>query len=165
MADLRCADIGTAAMMLFERRLHFPSAVLCAGPAGVYFAFGLEVEGNAEAGLARVRALDAEGNPLPFTVLVDLHHLLNLRAVGTARETEALLPVTGGTSVLGCGEDGQLILRVQTTLQIERDSLGVLVLAPGPEIPWTLGVHAGRVGEFLSVLDECAAGVAGVAVA
>ena len=152
-------------MMLFQRHLHFPSAVLCAGPAGVYFAYGLEIEGNAEAGLARVRALDAEGHPRPFTVLVDLHHLLNLRVVGTARETEALLPVAGGTSVLGCGEDGRLILRVQTTLQVERDSLGVLVLAPGPDIPWTLGVHAEQVGEFLAALDECAAGVAGVAVA
>lgn len=152
-------------MMLFERRLHFPSAVLCAGPAGVYSAFGLEIEGNAEAGLARVRALDAEGRLLPFTVLVDLRHLLKLRVVGAARETEAVLPVAGGTSVLGCDEDGRLILRVQTLLQVARDSLGVLVLAPGPDIPWTLGVHAGRVGEFLAALDECAAGVAGVAVA
>jgi hypothetical protein len=165
MTGRRCADIRAAAMMLFERRLHFPSAVLCAGPAGVYFAFGLEIEGNAEAGLARVRALDAEGIPLPFTVLVDLRHRLNLRVVGTARETEAMLPVAGGTSVLGCGEDGRLILCVQTALQVERDSLGVLVLAPGPDIPWTPGVHAGQVQAFLAVPDECAAGVPGVAVA
>jgi hypothetical protein len=165
MTGRRCADIKAAAMMLCERRLNFPSAVLCAGPAGVYFAFGVEIEGNAEAGLARVRALDAEGSPLPFTVFVDLRHRLNLHVVGTARETEAMLPVAGGTGVLGYGEDGRLILCVQTTLQVERDSLGVLVLAPGPDIPWTLGVHAGRVKEFLAALDECAAGVAGVAVA
>jgi hypothetical protein len=152
-------------MILFERRLQFPSAVLCAGPAGVYFAFGLEIEGNAEAGLARVRALDGEGRPMPFTALVDLRHRANLRAICAKPDAEAIYPVGGGTSVVGCGEDGRLILCLQTTLQIERDSLGVLVLAPGPNIPWTLGVHPARVGDFLAALDECTAGVAAVAVA
>src|SRR5664280_1351514 len=122
-------------MMLVERHLRFPTAVLCAGPAGVFCTYGLEIEGNAEAGLARVRAIDADGHPLPCTILVDLHELPH--GVG-------VLPVGGRTSVSGCDEDGHLMLRVQATLEIERDSLGVLVWAPGPDIPWSLGVPRRR---------------------
>jgi hypothetical protein len=152
-------------MMLFERHLHFPSAVLCAGAGGVYFAHGVEIKGNAEAGLARIRALDDEGQPLPFTVLMDFRHLARLRHVCAGRESGAVLPVTGGTSVTGVDQDGHLVLRVQTTLAVECDSLNVLVLAPGPEIPWTLGVPAERVAEFLAALEECTAGVSAIAVA
>ena len=145
-------------MMLFQRRLHFPSAVLCAGPVGVFFAFGIEVEGNAEAGVARVRATDAEGRPLPFTVLVDLHELAHLHRVCAVPGAEAVFPVAGGTSISGCDEEGNLVMCVQSVLQVEQDSLGVLVLAPGPDIPWTLGVHAETVAEFLAALDDCTAG-------
>ena len=152
-------------MMLFERRIRFPAAVLCAGPAGVYFASGVEIEGSAEAGLARVRALDPEGQRLAFTVLLDLRHLVSLRLAATAGRPELVLPVGGSTCAAGCDEQGRLILRVQSTVQVERDSLGVLVLAPGPEIPWTIGIHAAHVDEFLSVLEECASGYPGMAVA
>ena len=143
-------------MMHVERHLRFPAAVLCAGPAGVFFTYGLEIEGNAEAGLARVRAIDADGHPLPFTILVDLHELPH--GVG-------VLPVGGRTSVSGCDEDGHLMLRVQATLEIERDSLGVLVWAPGPDIPWSLGVPADGVQEFLGALEDCVAGAVVAAVA
>ena len=152
-------------MMLVERHLRFSSAVLCAGPAGVFFAYGLAIEGNAEAGLARVRALDAGDHPLPFTVLVDLRHLSLLRRICTASDGAGVLPVGGETSISGCDEDGQLLLRVQSTLEIERDSLGVLVLVPGPAIPWSLGVPADRVNDFLAALEDCTAGAALAAVA
>jgi hypothetical protein len=145
-------------MIFSERRLRFSSGVLCAGSAGVYFAHGVEIEVNAEAGLARVRAVDASGRPLPFTVLVDSRHLAHLRAVAAGRESEAVLLVEGGTSVTGIDETGHLALRVQTSLEIECDALGVLVLAPGPGIPWTIGIPADAVAPFLSALAGCAAG-------
>jgi hypothetical protein len=151
-------------MMLVERQLRFSSAVLCAGPAGVFFSYGLQIVGNAEAGLARVRAMDA-GGPLPFTVLVDLRHLSHLRRIATAPASAGVLPVGGETSVSGCDEDGHMMLRVQCTLEIEHDSLGVLVLAPGPAIPWSLGVPADSVNEFLAALEDCTAGAALAAVA
>jgi len=152
-------------MMLVERHLRFSSAVLCAGPAGVFFAYGLAVEGNVEAGLARVRAMDVGAHPLPFTVLVDLHHLSLLRRICTASDGAGVLPVGGETSVSGWDEEGHLMLRVQSTLEIERDSLGVLVLVPGPAIPWSLGVPAEGVNDFLAVLEDCTAGAALAAVA
>lgn len=152
-------------MMPVEHRLRFPAAVLCAGPVGVFFAYGLEIEGNVEAGLARLRATDAGGRPMIFSVLVDLNGLPHLRRICTMPNGAGILPVSGGTSVSGCDENGILMMKVQETLEIERDSLGVLVLAPGPEIPWSLGVPPGQVGEFLSLLEECVAGAALVAVA
>ena len=151
-------------MMLLQRRIRFPNAVLCAGPAGVYFASGVEVEASVEAGLARVRALDNDGQFLPFTVLVDLHHVVGLR-MAALRSTETVLPVGGATCAAGCDDQGTLILRVQSTLQVERDSLGVLVLAPGPDMPWTIGLHAAAVDEFLALIGECAAACPGIAVA
>lgn len=152
-------------MTLVERRLRFSSPVLCAGPAGVFFAYGLAVEGNAEAGLARVRAMDAGSHPLPFTVLVDLRHVSLLRRICTTSAGSCVIPVGGETSISGCDEDGHLMLRVQSTLEIEHDSLGVLVLVPGPAIPWSLGVPPDRVGDFLAALDDCTAGAALAAVA
>jgi hypothetical protein len=152
-------------MMHVERHLRFSAAVLCAGPAGVFFTYGLESEGNAEAGLARVRAIDADGHPLPFTILVDLHELPHLRRICVAPDGVRVLPVGGRTSVSGCDEDGHLMLRVQATLEIERDSLGVLVWAPGPDIPWSLGVPADGVREFLGALEDCVAGAVVAAVA
>jgi hypothetical protein len=151
-------DTTASAMMLFERRLQFPSAVLCAGPSGVFFSFGIEVEGNAEAGVARVRATDADGRPLPFTVLVDLHELTHLHRICAEPEAAGVLPVAGGTSISGCDEEGHLMLRVQSVLAVERDSLGVLVLTPGPDIPWSLGVSGGILHDFLAALDDCVAG-------
>ena len=152
-------------MMLVERHLRFPTPVLCAGPAGAFFTYGLEIAGNAEAGLARIRAVDADGHLSPFTVLVDLHELTHLRRVCTAPAGVGVLPVAGGTSVSGCDQDGRLMLCEQATLEIEHDSLGVLVLAPGPDIPWSLGVPADQVKDFLAALEDCAAGVALAAVA
>ena len=152
-------------MMLVERHLRFSSAVLCAGPAGVFFAYGLAVEGNAEAGLARVRAMDAGDRPLPFTVLVDLHHLSHLRRICSRSDGAGVFPVGGETSISGWDDEGHLMLRVQSTLEIEHDSLGVLVLAPGPAIPWSLGVAADRVNDFLAALEDCTAGAALAAVA
>jgi hypothetical protein len=154
-----------SAMMLFQHHLRFPSAVLCAGPTGVFFSSGIDVEGNPEAGVARIRATDGDGRPLPFTVLVDLHELPHLQRICAEPGSEAALPVAGGTSVSGCDEEGHLVLRVQSVLSIERDSLGVLVLAPGPDIPWTLGVHADAVQEFLAMLGDCIAGAPLAAVA
>ncbi len=152
-------------MMLFQKHLHFPSGVLCAGPSGVFFSFGIEVEGNAEAGVARVRATDADGRPLPFSVLVDLRELTCLRRICAGPATAAIIPVAVGTSISGCDEDGHLMMRVQSVLAVERDSLGGLVLAPGPGIPWSLGVHGDTVEEFLASLDDCTAGVPLAAVA
>jgi hypothetical protein len=148
-----------------ERHINFPTAVLCAGPVGVYFAYGLEIEGNAEAGLARVRATDADGRPMLFSILVDLNELSPLRRICTTPNGAGVLPVGGGTSISGCDEEGQLMMKVQSTLEIERDSLGVLVLVPGPEIPWSLGVPPGWVNEFLALLEGCASGAALAAVA
>jgi hypothetical protein len=125
----------------------------------VFFSFGIEVEGNAEAGVARVRATDADGRPLPFSVLVDLHELTHLRRICAGPANAAILPVAGETSVSGCDEDGHLVMRVQSVLAVERDSLGGLVLAPGPGIPWSLGVHADTVDQFLALLEDCTAGV------
>jgi len=152
-------------MMLFQHHLRFPAGVLCAGPAGVFFAFGVEIEGNAEAGVARVRATDAAGRPLPFTVLVDLQELPRLHRICATPGAEAILPVAGGISVSGCDGEGHLVMCVQSALGVERDSLGVLVLVPGPDIPWTLGVHAETVAGFLAALDDCIAGAALAAVA
>ena len=159
------ADMNSSAMMLFQRHFHFPSGVLCAGPSGVFFSFGIEIEGNAEAGVARVRATDADGRPLPFTVLIDLHELAHLRRICAGPASAAILPVAGETSIAGCDEDGHLMMRVQSVLAVERDSLGALVLAPGPGIPWSLGVHGDTVDEFLAALDDCTAGAALAAVA
>ncbi len=152
-------------MMLVERHLRFPTPVLCAGPAGAFFTYGLEIAGNPEAGLARLRAVDADGHPSPFTVLVDLRELAPLRRICTAPAGVGVLAVGGGTSVSGCDESGHLMLCEQAILQIERDSLGVLVLAPGPDIPWSLGVPADQVNDFLGALEDCAAGAALAAVA
>ena len=102
---------------------------------------------------------------LMFTVLVDLNALSHLHRICTVPDGAGMLPVAGGTSVSGCDEEGLLMLKVQSTLGIEHDSLGVLVLAPGPEIPWSLGVPPDRVNEFLAALEDCTAGAALVAVA
>ncbi len=147
-------------MILGERHLRFSSPVLCARPGGVFFAYGLDVEGDAGAGLAQLRATDANGHPSPFTVLVDLHELSSLRRICLAPDGIGTLPVGGGPSVTDCDEDGRLTLRTQSTLELERDSLGVLVLAPGPAIPWSLGVPAGQVREFLAAVEACATGPA-----
>jgi hypothetical protein len=152
-------------MVLVERHLHFPTPVLCAGPAGAFFTHGLEIAGNAEAGLARLRAVDAEGHPSPFTVLVDLGDLAHLRRICTAAAGAGILPVGGSSSVSGCDEGGRLMLCEQSTLEIEHDSLGVLVLAPGPDIPWSLGVPPDKVEDFLRALEDCTAGAALAAVA
>jgi hypothetical protein len=142
-------------MMLIERHLRFPSAVLCAGPSGVFFAYGLEIEGNAEAGLARVRAMDADGHAVVNSVLVDLNELPHLRRICATPNGAGVLPVGGGTSVSGYDEDGFLMMKMQATLGIECDSLGVLVLVPGPDIPWSLGVPPECVNSFLSLLEDC----------
>jgi hypothetical protein len=152
-------------MMLVERHLRFPTPVLCAGPAGAFFTYGLEIAGNAEAGLARIRAVNADGHLSPYTVLVDLSDLAHLRRICTAAAGAGILPIGGGTSVSGCDEGGRLMLREQSTLEIEHDSLGVLVLAPGPAIPWSLGVPPDMVNDFLGALEECTVGAALVAVA
>jgi hypothetical protein len=144
-------------MILVQHRLRFPAAVLCAGPAGVFFASGIDVEGNPGAGIARMRATDTDGRPFPFSVLVDLRELPRLRRICETRGADATLPVAGGTSISGCDEEGNLVMRVQGTLSVERDSLGVLVLAPGPDIPWTLGVHADAVDPFICALEDCVA--------
>jgi hypothetical protein len=86
-------------MMHVERHLRFPAAVLCAGPAGVFFTYGLEIEGNAEAGLARVRAIDADGHPLPFTILVDLHELPPLRRICVAPDGVRMLVLAPGPDI------------------------------------------------------------------
>src|SRR5271165_6283050 len=140
-------------MMLVERHLRFSAPVLCAGPAGAFFTYGLEISGNLEAGLARIRAVDADGRPAPFTILVDLRELAHLRRICTAPTGVGVLPVRGGTSISGSDENGHLMLCEQATLGIERDSLGVLVLAPGPGIPWSLGVPADQVNDFLAALE------------
>jgi hypothetical protein len=152
-------------MMLVERYLRFSTPVLCAGPAGAFFTYGLEIAGNAEAGLVRLRAVDADGHPSPFTVLVNLHEFEHLRRICTAPAGVGVLPVGGGTSVSGCDKGGHLMLCEQATLEIERDSLGVLVLAPGPDIPWSLGVPADQVNDFLAALEACTVGAALAAVA
>jgi hypothetical protein len=136
-------------MMLVERHLRFSTPVLCAGPAGAFFTYGLEIAGNAEAGLARLRAVDADGHPSPFTVLVNLHEFEHLRRICAA-------PAGVGVHLMLCE---------QATLEIERDSLGVLVLAPGPDIPWSLGVPADQVNDFLAALEDCTVGAALAAVA
>jgi len=152
-------------MTILERKIRFPSAVLCSGPVGVYFASGVEIEGNAEAALARMRPLDIAGNMLPYSALIDLRHLLRLHAVCAGFGGEDVLPVAGSTSVSGSDAEGRLALRVQNNLGVERDSLGVLVLAPGPDIPWTLGIHPSSIEEFIEALTECAASQSGRAVA
>lgn len=152
-------------MMIIERQISFSTAVLCAGPAGVFFAHGLEIEGNPEAGLARVRAVEADGSPMVYSVIVDLNRLSQLRRICSTPDGAGILPICGGTSVSGCDEAGVLVMKVQSTLEIERDTLGVLVLAPGPDISWSLGVPSDKVGEFLAVLEGCTAGAALAAVA
>jgi hypothetical protein len=152
-------------MMLIKRQISFSTAVLCAGPAGVFFAHGLEIEGNPEAGLVRVRAVEADGSPMLYSVIVDLNGLSLLRRICSSPSGAGILQVGGGTSVSGCDEEGVLMMKVQSTLEIERDTLGVLVLAPGPDIPWALGIPADNVEDFLASLADCAAGAALSAVA
>jgi len=152
-------------MMLVERHLRFSIPVLCAGPGGAFYAHGLEIACNTEEGLARLRAVDADGRPSRYTVLVALRELAQLRRICTRPDGAGVLPVDGGASVTGCDADGHLMLCEQATLEIEHDSLGVLVLAPGPNIPWSLGVPAGQVDDFFAALEDCTAGATLAAVA
>ena len=113
-------------MMLVERHLRFPTPVLCAGPAGAFFTYGLEIAGNPEAGLARLRAVDADGHPSPFTVLVDLRELAPLRRICTAPAGVGVLAVGWFLLGLNPGEMRtltflMLVLAGQATVYVLRE--------------------------------------------